>query len=217
MDQKLYWDGVAKDKTFTTPFRLDLLSKFISRDSRILDYGCGYGRTLSILIENGYENLVGVDISDQMIERGRQLLPGVCLMTNHDNEIPFGDGSFDAVLMLAVLTCVYDDNNLDKLLKEARRVLKPGGVLYVNDFLLNEDARNLQRYEQYEQQYGVYGVFEIEGGAVVRHFQRDRLHTLFSEFDKLFFAENQYTTMNGNRSNGFTFIGEMKRKAPSGY
>ncbi|MGG5741778.1 MULTISPECIES: hypothetical protein [Bacillus cereus group] len=42
--QKEYWNGVANEKEFTTPFQLDLFSKYVNKDAILLDYGCGYGR-----------------------------------------------------------------------------------------------------------------------------------------------------------------------------
>lgn len=40
--QEQYWDKVAYDKTFTTPFDFELFSQYVNQDARILDYGCGY-------------------------------------------------------------------------------------------------------------------------------------------------------------------------------
>lgn len=57
----------------------------------------------------------------------------------------------------------------EQLLSEIKRVLKPQGILYVNDFLLNTDESNLLRYEKYKEAYGVYGVFELPDGEVCRH------------------------------------------------
>ncbi|RYL86386.1 bifunctional 2-polyprenyl-6-hydroxyphenol methylase/3-demethylubiquinol 3-O-methyltransferase UbiG [Sporolactobacillus sp. THM19-2] len=69
--QKEYWNKVASDKRFTTPFRLDLFSRYVAKDDRILDYGCGYGRTLSELSSRHFTHLYGVDFSEEMIQRAR--------------------------------------------------------------------------------------------------------------------------------------------------
>ena len=56
-----------------------------------------------------------------------------------------------------------------QIINEIYRVLKPGGIIYINDFLLNEDKRNKERYEKYKDKYGVYGAFELSEGGRFRH------------------------------------------------
>ena len=58
---------------------------------------------------------------------------------------------------------------IERMNSEIRRVLRPGGILYVNDFLLFTDDRNKARYEKFNNKYGEYGVFELPEGAVCRH------------------------------------------------
>ncbi|RLD46199.1 MAG: hypothetical protein DRI86_03840 [Bacteroidetes bacterium] len=54
VNQKQYWDKVAEDKKFTTQLDIDLLSKYLKKDFLIVDYGCGYGRTMNGNISNGF-------------------------------------------------------------------------------------------------------------------------------------------------------------------
>jgi len=44
-----------------------------SKDSKILDIGCGYGEWLMLLRENGYEHTTGIDISNEQIETAHSL------------------------------------------------------------------------------------------------------------------------------------------------
>jgi len=74
-NQKEYWNSVADEKKFTTPFHIDVFSKYVSKSSKILDVGCGYGRVLNELYNNSYNNLYGIDFSEKMIERGKVLFP----------------------------------------------------------------------------------------------------------------------------------------------
>ena len=76
MEPRDYWNSVAETKTFTTPFDAALFARYVpSLDAKILDFGCGYGRTLAELAQAGYRNLCGVDLSDKLIERGKRLFP----------------------------------------------------------------------------------------------------------------------------------------------
>lgn len=206
--QKSYWNSVADTKKFTTPFNIEEFSKYVPIKAKILDVGCGYGRTLDELYRNDYKNLIGIDFSEKLIERGKNLYPNLPLHIQHTEDIDLPDNSVDAVILFAVLTCIIDDNAQKHLLSEIKRVLKPNGIIYINDFLLNSDERNLNRYEKYLKKYKTYGVFELPEGAILRHHSLDYIKELVVGFKKLEFKETTYTTMNGHKSNGFFFIGQ---------
>jgi hypothetical protein len=74
--------------------------------------------------------------------------------------------------------------------------------------LLNTDARNVERYGRGKGKYGVYGVFELPEGAVVRHHTEDHIFDITAGFERLVFEVVVYTTMNGNQSNGFYYLGK---------
>lgn len=211
MRQDEYWNSVSEKKEFTTPFQSEAFSKFVSKDQVILDVGCGYGRTLNELYQNGYNNLIGIDFSSGMIERGKQQFPYLDLRVKQDETIALPDKSVDAVILFAVLTCIRKNEDQIQLLREIKRVLKPHGILYVNDFLLNTDERNLSRYEQFAETYGTYGVFELPEGAVCRHHDEAWIKQLLGDFSELEYHHLTFTTMNGHKSNGFYFIGEVSK------
>ena len=207
-DARKYWDSVAGVKTFTVPLPEDLFLTRILLSAAILDFGCGYGRSLLRLHELGYTHLAGCDLAPKMVALARHDLPSADLKVNDGVSIPFDDASCDVVLMLAVLTSIVADADQLKLLSEICRVLRPGGQLVVGDFLLNTDERNLARYRQYQPQFGTYGVFALpEEGAVLRHHDSAWLSTLFSGFERVEFRSTVYRTMNGHQSNGFYFVG----------
>ena len=210
-NQEEYWDSVSGTKNFPTPFQITEFEKFVSRDMKILDVGCGYGRTLNELYEGGYKNLYGVDFSQGMIERGLKLFPYLNLQKNESGILPYPDNTYDAVILIAVLTCIYDDASQLQLISEIKRVLKTGGTFYINDYLINSDNRNLERYETYEDKYNKYGVFELPEGAILRHHTEEYFFELMKDFDTVRYKRITYTTMNGNKSNGFYFLGKYKR------
>lgn len=209
MEQLKYWNSVSEKKEFTSPLILENLAKYIKKDSRILDVGCGYGRTLDELYQNGYRNLVGIDFSSGMIERGKRQFPYLDLQIKENDKIALPDASVEAVILFAVLTCIRTNEEQEQLISEIKRVLKPQGILYVNDFLLNTDERNLSRYEQFKDIYGVYGVFELPEGAVCRHHDETWIRQLLKDFAELEYSRVTRTTMNGHKSNGFYFLGKM--------
>ena len=209
MKQEEYWNSVSEKKEFTTPFLAEKFSNYVKKDDIILDMGCGYGRTLDELYHNGYRNLIGIDFSKGMIERGKRQFPYLDLRVKEDASIALPDASVDAVILFSVLTCIWANEEQQELLAEIKRILKPQGILYVNDFLLNTDERNLLRYEKYQKIYGVYGVFELPEGAICRHHNETWIRQLLEDFSEQEYALLAKTTMNGNKSNGFYFIGQL--------
>ncbi len=198
-----YWNSLPEDKEFTTDFRLDVFAAKVGRDARILDVGCGYGRLLALLDGAGFSDIRGVDVSAGLIRRGLARYPRLRMELQRPGKLDFPDGGFDAVILCAVLTCVPDDAGQQLLVDEIFRVLKPGGILYCNDFLLNDDERNLERYRRCEPRFGCYGVFELPGGARVRHHSEARVGELFSGFLPGVFEKVEFRTMNHHTSRGF--------------
>jgi ubiquinone/menaquinone biosynthesis C-methylase UbiE len=212
-DQKEYWDKVSEEKEFPTPFQIEEFRKYVSKEMHILDIGCGYGRTLNELYRSGFKNLTGVDFSQGMIGRGLKMYPHLKLLKNDNGTLPFGDNSFDTIILIAVLTCIAEDKEQCNLIAEILRVLKPGGILYINDFLINQDQRNIERYNNYKEKYGTYGVFELSESsvvAIIRHHTKEHIFEITEGFQKIIFEPVVYTTMNGHKSNGFYYIGRKK-------
>jgi len=210
MTQKKYWNTVAENKEFTTPFHFEEFAKFVNKEGIILDVGCGYGRTLEQLNLEGYSNLIGIDFSEKMIQRGNVKYPHLDLRVMQGDNIELDSESCDAVILFAVLTCIVNDKEQAALLKEIERVLKPNGILYINDFLLNTDKRNIERYKLFQDKYQKYGVFELPEGAIVRHHDIKWIDQCLQPFDKLILNQVVYTTMNGNKSNGYYYLGRKR-------
>jgi SAM-dependent methyltransferase len=94
---------------------------------RCLDLGCGTGVFVPLLAELGW-TLVGVDVSEDQLRLARERFGGVteALVQADARSLPFGDGSFDAVVAALVHT---DIDEYDRALVEAARVLRSGGRL----------------------------------------------------------------------------------------
>lgn len=196
--QSEYWSSTGAGKTFTHPLDPRWLDT-LDPSARILDYGCGYGRITGELHQRGFTALEGVDLSPALITLARQHWPAVRFaVIDTPPTLPRPDEHYDAVLLFAVLTCIPTDSGQRELVTELRRLLRPGGLLYVSDMRLQPDPRNRTRYEAYATKYGVYGVFETGDGAVCRHHDPAWLHSLLAGFDQIAQQQISVTTMNGH-------------------
>ena len=110
------------------------LSRDVPAGAAVLDLACGTGDLTKALGCKGF-TVTGLDISAEMMAIGkakcRDLAPRPQFVLGSAEQIPFPDGSFDAV------TISFGLRNFDhrpQCLAEIRRVLKPGGHLAVLEF-----------------------------------------------------------------------------------
>ena len=97
---------------------------------KVLDMACGTG-DVSIALRRKGLDVVGADISENMLALARKKAPGIDFRYGDASELPFADGSFDAV------TIAFGIRNFDKraqCIRELHRVLKDGGMLAIAEF-----------------------------------------------------------------------------------
>lgn len=118
----------------------------------LLDVACGTGDFSIAASKAGVQRVIGVDISDNMVEIGKKkvkelgLESRISLQSGDSEELDFGDGSFDVV---TVAFGVRNFEHLEKGLKEMRRVLKSGGKVIILEFSMPERFPMKQLYKFY--------------------------------------------------------------------
>jgi SAM-dependent methyltransferase len=133
----------------------EILSKEkISKDSFILDAGCGTGQTSAYLYNEYGANVYGIEINPIMVEKARKRftekqLP-IKLIQGSIEDISIEDNSFDYVLSESVLAFV----DKRKALNEFSRVLKKGGRLIANEMAINYPLA-YQDEQEIKQFYGL--------------------------------------------------------------
>jgi len=102
---------------------------FIKSGARVLDVGCGAGRTTRPLSERGFD-VVGVDVSEEMVRAARSLFPEIEFHLADATDLEFGSDRFDYVLFSHNgIDYIHPERERKRALSELHRVLKPGGVL----------------------------------------------------------------------------------------
>jgi SAM-dependent methyltransferase len=105
------------------PERIPLFQAAIGRGRRVLDLGCRSGAFTQHFLEGN--DVVGLDVDRVALEKAAEL--GIePVVANVEDPLPFPDASFDAVVAGELLEHLQFP---DALVAEARRVLRPGGVL----------------------------------------------------------------------------------------
>ena len=113
-----------------------LLRGRISPGMRVLDAGCGTGRNIVFLLQNGCD-VSAVDADPDAVSAVRQLaarlapaLPPAQFRVEGVEALSFEEASFDAVISSAVLHFARDERHFDAMLRSMWRVLRAGGLLF---------------------------------------------------------------------------------------
>ncbi len=148
-DLRHYWEsptdsgnkpeGYAQVGKERSDFLVNLVKKLNPQPASILEIGCNVGRNLQYLLNAGYPNLTGIEISNQALEALKRYFPdlsGVAKTINLPVELAlpqFQDGSFDLVFTLAVLEHVHPEE--DGIFREINRITR-------NHLITIEDERH---------------------------------------------------------------------------
>ena len=106
----------------------ELISQFIpSSNSRILEIGSAVGGLLKALADLGFRDVFGVDPSPSCVRIARDVfgIPGAAATIF---TMPEGDASWDTIILTGVFEHIRD---LDEAVRQLRRLVKPGGRIYL--------------------------------------------------------------------------------------
>ena len=99
---------------------------------RVLEVGCGNGKTAVALAKRGYR-VTGMDFSQKAIDICRELILDADFVCASVLNIPFENGSFDGISAFHVLEHRTDEE-LDRASEELYRVMRNGGYILVKIF-----------------------------------------------------------------------------------
>lgn len=133
-DKKAENYDLTFDGKFTVKFK-EMMCRHvnISSDETVADIACGNGRLLQRLAEKSSFCGYGVDISDKMIEQAKQLNKNMNFYVSGCDELPFANGEIG---VMTVCAAFHHFPDTEKFAKEARRVIKKDGMLYIAEVYL---------------------------------------------------------------------------------
>ena len=124
----------------------------ITEGQTVLDLGCGAGFDVFLAQRKvgASGKVIGVDMTPEMLERAKQNakkleIDNVEFVLGDIESLPIESDSVDVIISNCVINLAPDK---DKVFKEAYRVLKPGGALFVSDIVLLSDLNDAQKSDE---------------------------------------------------------------------
>lgn len=167
----------------------EFLHKNITRDSKVLEIGCGDGRSIKDIIDIT-KNIATIDNDQKAVNDARTNFKEyikVNILLAEAIDLPFEDDSFDFVLCLT--TFANFGNDKYKVLKEMKRVLKNNGKIIISVF--SEDALE-ERMKAYKKlgisikevsKNGKVTFDESVGANTSEQFSREELIKIFNKVE----------------------------------
>ena len=168
-----YWEaGTADAKTAGVALMARLLGFIPDKKGQVLDVACGKGETTRYIARHYDEaDINAINISERQLARGREIVPGARFQMMDATQLEFPDASFDAVVCVEA---AFHFNTRERFLREACRVLKPGGYLVLSDILVDDSAEreHARRVpDNYVPDLDVYRRLFEEAGLVIDHLE----------------------------------------------
>jgi len=183
--------------------------KRAKKGEKVLDVGCGNGRFFSFLFHTDY---TGVDFSENMIEEARKKFPQARFVVANALHLPFEDGVFDRIYSVALIHHIPSKDYRIKALKEMKRVLKPGGEVFVTAWNRSKKSSFLSRF------MSMFSPFDAHD-TIIPFNKRERYYHLFQKGELAFVAKKaglyvkkEGVLSKGKRSNLYIVAKNDKRK-----
>ncbi|MBM3238588.1 class I SAM-dependent methyltransferase [Candidatus Poribacteria bacterium] len=213
------WNKFIKNEIPSSLDIFPILYENIKHGDKIVDIGCGYGKTCFQLAFANYGPILGFDINISAIQYANEYLKK--LSENIKSNLRFevhdalctqlNTDTFDVGIMQAFLTTLTTPEDRQKAMNEARRIIKRGGSLYLAVFIQTwHSEKYFVRYLKGIEETGEEGSFYVrnkETGQVeyqAHHYTEKEIILLLKNagFSCSYFNYENFVSRSGNLVNG---------------
>ena len=145
-ENRRVYDSLAEDFSRTRSAiweEFKSLKDYFQDGEKVLDLGCGNGRFFELFQDEAEKKVqyFGVDNSPKLLEMAKQRHPQAQFILTDGLNLPFAENFFDKILCIAVLHHLPGDELRRQFLRQAYRVLRPGGLLILTAWYLWPNLR----------------------------------------------------------------------------
>jgi ubiquinone/menaquinone biosynthesis C-methylase UbiE len=153
-----YWEKGTRDQREACGTLMERLLSFLpTKNGTILDVACGKGETTAYLRKYyPAKKIAAINISEKQIQIARAKGRDCAFVMMDAADLGFADNSFDNIICVEA---AFHFLTRERFLREARRVLRPGGSLVLSDILMTLDgerSRQSRSEENYVQDLAEY-------------------------------------------------------------
>lgn len=201
------WGNAKYDQNtkFTTPLPDEKFLLSLDKGIKILDIGCGYGRTLQFLHDLGFKDLTGFDISSDYIKHAKKICPSANLFVSSFEDFELEE-KYDLILMMGVIEYILSDQKQDIFFEKIAKFLSSRGYILLETFVLDFKS-GWRQYLKGLINTMHFGCFKNSKGFECHH---QIASTLRKILKKHFIIEvdikKEYTTWNNGIYRGHYFI-----------
>lgn len=213
-----YWEDIPADNIIgRNAFPDEELFAVLPDQAHLLDLGCGTGEMSELLSKKGYV-MTGIDINLEAIDRNKSRNDKIrYIVGDITKRLPFDNDIFDGVVISFVLVNIIDQAERRNIVSELSRILKPRGVVWVNEGLTS--AGYAKRYNlskpllKNDRDFFVFkegtpsssimteqdlrqAIADNKVARIAHHFDHNELEDLFSEYELLYKSERETSSPN---------------------
>jgi ubiquinone/menaquinone biosynthesis C-methylase UbiE len=111
---------------------------------KLIDFGCGPGQTTKFLFDNGFQNILGTDLSTEMVKVAKRYNPNIKFEQADLLRLNYADKSFGAAIAFYAIVH-FDYNQIQRALIEVKRVLSDNGE-FLFSFHIGNEIVSLDRF-----------------------------------------------------------------------
>ena len=225
-----YRSGIESYSDFTKEVGLwesekFIFQKYLEKTDRILDLGCGTGRTTFPLSEMGYKNIIGVDLTPEMIFEAQNLNSyfdaNIDFRVGDALHLEFDDSYFDSIIFsFNGLMSIPEEANRIKALIEISRVLIKNGIFIFTTHDREQEEQFLEFWKEEKEKWnlGNQNLTLFEYGDLITKSKNERseiyIHIPNQDEIKKMLSKNGFSVVETfYRSERFNELEKVKSKS----
>lgn len=129
------------------------IQEYLPKSGIVLDVGCGPGQIPLKIVENNPSlNVIGLDLSNRMVDIANEIAKNspypnnLSYMVGDASKMSFDDDSLDGVISHFFVEHLPNEEKVIDVFNEIQRVVKPNGMIYVEDIVRPPSEELLQIY-----------------------------------------------------------------------